>query len=630
MCGITGIYYKDKNRKVEITTLQKANDKMVHRGPDDKGYLIDGNVGLAMRRLSIIDVSGGKQPIYNENRDCAIVYNGEFYNHEEIRVYLEKKGHIFSTKTDTEVIIHLYEEKGPKLLEYMNGMYAFAIWDSRKKRLFLARDRLGIKPLFYYEDNEKFIFASEIKSILAYENVRLTIDNLSLFDYLTFNYIPSPRTIYREIRKLPPAYFIIIENNNTLIKKYWEVTPNVDYSITFNKAKDTLEELIYDSINLRLMSEVPLGAFLSGGIDSSTICYFITKYKLKDNLKTFSVGFDVNNRENELPFSKETARRLNTDHHTQIVTYKAVEMLDETIKSIDEPMADTSNIPTYLLSKYTRQFVTVALSGDGGDELFAGYERQIILNILKRFEALPCPFKELLQKTLFSKLKFREQKDSRIESIKRILHDISTGYYQTYTRWLTNFNPQILKFILTDDLYHQYTKYNTYRIVEDYFKLTGDPINQSLLFELNYYLPDDLLVKVDRMSMAHSLEVRVPFLDHRLVEFAFSLPVEYKIKGKTTKFILRKLMQGKLPRKVLMKPKQGFTPPIKKWISSDLKDYIHDSILIKDMDYFFKRKAINKLLSKHQQSIRDYQYQIWNLLIFLKWLNNNKQRVKTP
>jgi len=627
MCGITGIIYKDKTRKVDRKVLKSANDRLTHRGPDDSGLLIDSHVGLAMRRLSIIDVAGGRQPISNENDSIHIVYNGELYNYIELRTVLIQKGHNFKTKSDTESILHNYEEKGIDLFKDLNGMFAFAIWDSNTKSLLLARDRLGIKPLFYYEDDEKLIFASEIKAILAFPNLDLSLNNKALFDFLTFTYIPCPTTIYKKIKKLQPGTFMQFCENQTVIKPYWQLDYNINYDWTLKDATNKLEELLYDAIKIRLMSEVPLGAFLSGGIDSSTLAYFITENRLKDNLHTFSIGFETNSVYNELPSSKIVAEQLQTIHHTQIVTPEMVDLFPKVVSLLDEPMADPSVIPTYLLSQFTREHVTVALSGDGGDELFAGYERQRVMNILRRFYSMPDGVKNILINKIFSKINPVEQKDSLFASIKRILSDVSAGYLPTYKRWVTNFNSDFLQQILSPDLINEYHRHNSYKTVEECFAACDDAVNQSLNFETRYYLPDDLLVKVDRMSMGNSLEVRVPFLDHRIVEFASTLPVDFKIKGKTGKYVIKNLMKRYLPKEIIKKPKRGFSPPIKEWLKNELREYCHDALLSSNMlNQFFKKDSIENLLNKHYSGERDFQYQIWTLLILSQWVETNKPR----
>ncbi|MCD6204151.1 MAG: asparagine synthase (glutamine-hydrolyzing) [Candidatus Marinimicrobia bacterium] len=622
MCGIAGIIYKDKNHSVDPEILQRANNTLTHRGPDDSGYYINGHVGIAMRRLSIIDIVSGHQPISNETHQIHIVYNGELYNYSDLRNQLIANGHQFKTKSDTESILHAYEEFNTDLFTHLNGMFAFAIWDGKKQKMLIARDRLGIKPLFFYEDNEKFIFASEIKAILAFTEVNTSIDHTAIFDYLTFNYIPAPKSIYTEIKKLPPGHYITFEKNKTNVSQYWNYSYSANQNLNFKDTKDRLEELLLDSINIRLMSEVPLGSFLSGGIDSSTIAYFITKHQLKEELHTFSIGFDTDSKYDELPFSSIVADQLQTIHHTKVVHPGMVDLLPKVIHLFDEPMSDPSAIPTYLLSEFTRNYVTVALSGDGGDELFAGYERQKVLNILRRFYSLPNGFQNFVLNKLFAKSKAVEQKDSLLSSVFRIINDIKNGYSATFKRWLTNFNPQLMQAVLKDELYHEYLQYQVYGIVEECFGRTSDPINQSLDFETKYYLPDDLLVKVDRMSMGHSLEVRVPFLDHRLVEFAASLPVHYKIRGNRTKYILKEVMTQYLPGSIIKKPKQGFSPPIKEWLRVELKEYCLDILLADHLSGYIKKASLQKLLDEHYTYQRDYQYQIWSLLVFAVWLKN--------
>ncbi len=624
MCGITGIYFKDNRRSVNPEILAQSNNRLTHRGPDDAGQVIDGHVGLAMRRLSIIDVAGGHQPIANEDGSVHIVYNGELYNYESLRSALVQKGHRFRTSSDTESILHHYEETGEDCVAALNGMFAFAIWNSKKQELFIVRDRLGIKPLFYYEDDEKIVFASEIKAILAFPDIDRSLQTEALFDYLTLNYIPAPKTIYRKIHKLPPGCWLRIRNDSLKIQRYWDFHYTEDRSLSLPAATQRLQELLFDAVKIRLMSEVPLGAFLSGGIDSSTMAYLITENHLKEELHTFSVGFETDSVYNELPFSDIVAGQLHTIHHTQVVKPGMVALLPKIVDLLDEPMSDPSIVPTYLLSEFTRKFVTVALSGDGGDELFAGYERQRIIHLLKRFYHLPQWMQRFLVENIFSRFEFVEQKDSLFSSFKRICVDISRGYASTFKRWITNLNETLLAEILSPDLYRQYVNYNAHRIVDDCFLYTDNAINQSLRFETKYYLPDDLLVKVDRMSMGHSLEVRVPFLDYRLVEFAASLPTSYKIRGRTTKYILKQAMKGQLPPQIISKPKQGFSPPIKEWLKSELKTFCYDTLRTDALSAYFKPEAIENLLASHYGDRRDFQYQIWTLLVFSIWLANQE------
>jgi len=368
------------------------------------------------------------------------------------------------------------------------------------------------------------------------------------------------------------------------------------------------------------MSEVPLGAFLSGGIDSSTISYFITRHHLKEELHTFSIGFETNTKYNELPFSNIVARQLHTIHHTQVIKPGMVELLPKVVQLLDEPMSDSSAIPTYLLSEFTGNYVKVALSGDGGDELFAGYERQKVINLLKKFYSLPPSIQNMLHAKYFLKTKSTEQKDNLISSFIRVINDINNGYSRTYKRWITNLNSNLLSMLLNPDLYKEYLNYQTYSLIDDCFSNMIDPINQSLCFETKYYLPDDLLVKVDRMSMGHSLEVRVPFLDHRLVEFAAMLPVDLKIKNYKTKYLLRKTMSKYLPKSIINKPKQGFSPPIKEWLKTELKRYCQNTLYNSSaIRSYFDEDLLRKFLKKHYDGDRDYQYQIWSLLVLAIW-----------
>ncbi len=617
MCGITGIYYKNSNKQVAAIDLEKSNNRLFHRGPDEGGIFTDGNIGLAMRRLSIVDITRGHQPMSTVNHSHTIVFNGEIYNHQYLRKKLSSKRYQFRTNSDTETLLCHFIKNNSSPLDDLNGMFALAIWNAAKKDLFIARDRLGIKPLFYYEDDEKFIFASEIKAILAYPNVDKTKNTSGILKYFTYNYIPAPETIYTHIKKLPPGHFITVKNNTVAIQKYWDIKYQINPAWTLASASKKLQELLSGAIKYRLISDVPLGAFLSGGIDSSTIAAIINGNHLKDELHTFSVGFQTRSNYNELPFSSLMARKLNTHHHTKVVAPDMVSLLPKIIESLDEPMADPSNIPTYLLSEFTRKKVTVALSGDGADELFAGYERQKILQYMQWFNYLP----DFIKKNLFSRINSTEQKDGFINSVKRLLVDISRGNRRTYQRWITNFNETVFQQLLNSDLKKTFQETQRYATMAKAFQYAQHPINQSLAFETQYYLPDDLLVKVDRMSMAHSLEVRVPFLDHRIVEFAASLPIDLKIRQAKTKYLLKHLMSAYLPKEIIKKPKQGFSPPLKEWLKTDLKAFTYQRLLeSRRLSTYFDREQLENFLSAHYRGDRDYQYQIWSLLVFSGWL----------
>lgn len=626
MCGICGILNL-RGAPVQAEALKRMNAVLAHRGPDDEGFYLDGPVGLAMRRLSIIDVTGGHQPIPNEDKTVWIVYNGEIYNHLEIRKELEAKGHAFTTHTDTETILHLYEEMGKECVTRLNGMFAFAIWDERDRTLFLARDHLGIKPLYYYRDEKKLLFASEMKGLLQAEDVKLHLDLEALYYYLTYLYIPAPYTIYREIRKLMPGHCMTVSDGQLDITQYWDLCYSVDHTLTEAACMERLDALLSDAVKIRLMSEVPLGAFLSGGIDSSTIAHFMTASSDR-KVKTFSIGFPGGEPYSELRYAAAAAAHIGTDHHDLVVTPNAVELLPEVIRSLDEPMADSSAIPTYLLSKFTREHVTVALSGDGGDELFAGYERYLPIQAALQYERIPSFVRGSIFSPLIHLTKEMEQKEGYWARFRRGLGDLDRGSEETFLRWITNFNANLIETLCTKELRETFHSFSPHAMARSYlhetFRGDGYPLNRMLHFETRMYLPDDLLVKVDRMSMAHSLEVRVPLLDHRLVEFAATMPPEFKLRRWTTKYILKKRMARYLPPEVVYRKKQGFVPPLRKWFRNELKEMARDVLLSTKARSrgFFVPAQIERLLNEHQSGAREFHYQIWALLVLELWCEN--------
>jgi len=600
------------------------NATLRHRGPDDEGIYRNGNVGLAMRRLSIIDVAGGHQPICNEDETKWIVFNGEIYNHQGLRKELESRGHSFRTKTDTEAILHLYEEKKEDCVKDLNGMFAFAIWDERERSLFLARDRLGIKPLYYYHGNDPFIFGSEIKAISAAGVGQPELDFEALYHYLTYLYIPAPHTIYKNVRKLEPGHHLRLKDGKLEIKKYWTLRYHVVERFTEKSCLERLEALLADAVQIRLMSEVPLGAFLSGGIDSSTIVHFMHRLG-EQKVKTFSIGFPAGEPHNELDHARKAARHLGTDHHEMIVEPHAVKILPEVIGFLDEPMADSSVIPTYLLSKFTREWVTVALAGDGGDELFAGYERYLAIQAVLKYEKVPLWIREALSKVI-GLTGETEQKEGSRARLRRALGDLDRGYEETFLRWITNFNGSLMERLCTPELKAHMVDIRPHDLARSYLnsRFEGDvphPLNRMLHFETKAYLPDDLLVKVDRMSMAHSLEVRVPFLDHRVVEFVATIPPSFKIKGFMTKYILKRLMSKYLPEDIVYRRKQGFVPPLKDWLRNELRELVKDALLDRRARErgFFLPHRIEQLLNDHQNGKREFHFQIWVLLTLELW-----------
>ena len=623
MCGICGLIYTDRQRQVDVHLLNGMNDSIRHRGPDDAGVYTDVSVGIAMRRLSIIDVAGGHQPMSNEDGTVHIVYNGETYNYKALRDELIGLGHTFRTNSDTETVLHAYEAFGRQCVNRLNGMFAFAIWDSRTRRLFIARDRLGIKPLYYDFSPDRLVFGSEIKPLLASREIDTTIDFKGLQYYLTYLYSPAGTTIYENVRKLPAGHTLTWQEGQITIEPYWDLSYEEDSSLTEPEALERLEELLTDAVGIRLMSEVPLGAFLSGGIDSSCVVAFMMK-ALDRPVETFSIGFPGEGPFNELNDARTAATHLKTAHHEMVVEPDAVGLMPEIVEYLDEPLGDSSIVPSYLLSQFAREHVTVALAGDGGDELFAGYDRYKPAQASLRYGMLPAFLRKGVIAPMLQLMPEVEQKDSYLARLRRIMGDLDRGYQATFLRWITNFNRNTVARLCTPALQETFKANDPYDVAMNY--LTADaektaPLNQLLRFESKAYLPDDLLMKVDRMSMAHSLEVRVPLIDYRLVEFAATLPVHMKLKGFNTKYLLKKLGMRYLPDEIVHKKKQGFVPPLRDWLRGPLGDFARDILLDQTARArgFFVAEQVGAMLDDHRSGQRSFHHQIWVLLAFEMW-----------
>ena len=618
MCGICGVSFHNKN--VPEALVKAMCDKITHRGPDEAGYFAHENFGMGMRRLSIIDLSTGTQPIYNEEHSLAIVFNGEIYNFQSIRDELKQKGHKFYTNADTEAIIHAYEEFGEESPKQLNGMFAYSIFDSLKKKLFLARDRIGIKPLYYYWDGQTFAYGSEIKTILEVPGIDRTVDVEALNRFLTFEYIPSPESIFKKIRKLPPGHWLVFENGNVIIQKYWDV-PFTDEFHTEGEAKEELRSLLSDSVNLRLISDVPLGAFLSGGIDSSTIVGLMAEH-MDQPVKSFSIGFEDSSY-NELGYAGTVAKAFQTEHKEFIIQPDAVSMVEKLIYHLDEPFGDFSIFPTYLVSKMAREHVTVILSGDGGDELFGGYDTYVADKMAQTYRQIPGFIRKGLVEPFARALPPTSQKKGIINKIKRFTEGAAYPKDLQHVRWMIFLSEKDRAALFLPDHLENIRNGATYSLMRDYFSRakTGDRLNQQSFVDVKTYLVDDILVKVDRMSMATSLEARVPFLDHRIVEFAFRVPGNLKIKNGETKYILKETMRDLLPEKILTRDKQGFSIPIKNWIRNELKEMMLDILSPEKIrrEGFFQVEYINRLVEEHLKGKENHSHRLWALMMFEWW-----------
>ncbi len=633
MCGIVGIL--DIFLIPERSLVEEMCRIMKHRGPDGEGYYIEGTTALGHRRLSIIDLEGGKEPLSNEDETVWITYNGEIYNFLELKKELIEKGHRFRTKSDTETIVHAYEEYGTRCLEKLRGMFAFGIWDERRKTLFLARDRLGKKPLYYYMDDKKFVFASELKAILQDKSIKREINTKAVADYLTYNYIPFPETIFKNIYKLPPAHSMTVrivqdvQNSNTGIKQgerlelsvqqYWDVQYIPDYSLSADDWATALREKLKEAVKLRLISDVPLGAFLSGGIDSSTIVALMSMVQ-NSPVKTFSIGFKEEDF-SEINYAQQIAKRFGTEHYELIVEPDALEVLPRLAWEFDEPFADSSAIPTYYVSKMARQHVTVILSGDGGDETFAGYRRYLWANDMHRYNWLPSTLKKIL---------FGIPAALLPEGIKGkgMLTHLSKDPFERYAGLNTFGGHYYLENVLSKDVVADIKEnyngnHSNYLFLKKYYDAckSDDYLTKIQYVDTKTYLAEDILTKVDRASMLCSLETRAPLLDHEVVELAARIPSPLKIGNNETKHILKMAMKDILPDEILFRKKMGFGVPLVHWFKKDLAEYARDVLLSRKAveRNIFNQNYIQSMLNNHQKKGRDLSARIWALLFFEHW-----------
>lgn len=617
MCGICGKLQFDPAYQVTEAEIKKMAHPIIHRGPDDEGQYLNQNIGLGFRRLSIIDLHTGHQPLTNEYGNVWIVFNGEIYNFKELREELEAKGHIFRTSTDTETIVHLYEEYGEDCVKKLRGMFGFAIWDDREKVLFCARDRFGIKPFFYHINGSSFLFGSEIKNILQADGISQKVDMNVMDYYLTYGYTPVDKTIFKAIKKLEPAHTLHIKaGGEPVIKKYWDIKFEPDYKKTEEEWCELIEHKLKEAIEMRMVSDVPLGAFLSGGIDSSSVVALMSQFS-EQPIKTFSIGFNEA-AFNELPYARDVAAMYKTDHHEKIVEPESIGLLPKLVSAYDEPFADSSAIPTYYVSKFAREYVTVVLSGDGGDELFAGYDHYPMAQNIQKYNMLPNSISQNLfgaiHKAIPAKVKGKGISYYLSQPKEQIGAYISK-FHQTEREKL--YRPEAWAKIKSNPSENEKAAIITAAANND-----SDAVSQMLELDMRTWLVDDILTKVDRVSMQNSLEARVPILDHEFAELSFKIPSNLKLNGKSTKYILKKAMRKYLPDSILFHKKQGFGVPLKHWFKSDLNDYMNDRLLSdKSPLYEFLDPAyVKKIIHDHQTGMRDFNFKIWSLLFLDEWL----------
>jgi asparagine synthase (glutamine-hydrolysing) len=665
VCGIAGISWNQPSPLPSFPSVRNMVDVIAHRGPDDSGIFHSG-IGLldrefvangeawpdtasseqagailGHRRLSIIDLVGGRQPLSNEDGSVWIAFNGEIYNYRELRPDLEARGHRFATDSDTEVVVHLYEEYGERCLDKLRGMFALAIWDARRRRLFLARDRLGQKPLFYRQHGSRLDFGSELKSLLQLEDASREVCPQAVDLYLTYQYVPHPTSILKGYNRLPPAHFAVFDESGLKVERYWRppyepgISPQVGLgedspvaeppvetsSWDRSRWQSELREALTEAVRLRMRSDVPLGAFLSGGVDSTIIAGLMQQ--LSDRpVHTFSIGFPIA-KFDERAFAREASKMLGTEHHEKVVEPSALNILPKLVWHYDEPFSDSSAIPTMYLSEMTRKFVTVALSGDGGDELFAGYDRYKAVRVAAMIDRLPRPLKAILTADFWQKLPARVEQKSFRRRVKRLLAALGQPSQRRYLRWISIFDQYRRAEILSDDVRATLGDFDSATFIEEAYTEcpSRDFVTRTTATDVLSYLPCDILTKVDIASMAFGLEARSPFLDHRVVEIAARMPIQHKLRGKQGKQILIDTFSDLLPASIQTRPKMGFGVPLDHWFRNELKPLLHDVLLdSKSLDRgWFNPQVVRQLVDEHGSGNWDHSYRLWNLLVFELW-----------
>lgn len=619
MCGISGILKFDGSSPGR-DAIRAMADALVHRGPDDDGFYLSKGLAFGFRRLSIIDLSTGSQPIHNEDKTVWVMLNGEIYDFQKIRAVLEGRGHSFHTRSDTEIIVHLYEEYGETFLEHLNGMFSLALWDDKKETLILARDRMGKKPLYYCQTGTTLLFASEIKSLLRHPDCPRNLDPLSLAKYLHFGYIPAPSTIYAGVKKLRPAEYLVYRQGKLSAASYWDMPRDERSGLSFEGAKRELSELLQASVRTRLVSDVPLGIFLSGGIDSATVAAMAASSS-SSRVKTFTISFSEKDYD-ESADARLVARHLDTEHHEESFSPETLlGLLPVMADILDEPLADPSILPTYLLSRFTRGSVTVALGGDGGDEIFGGYPTYYAHRLYERYRRLPG-FVRAGIRAAVERLPVSTKYFSFDFKAKRFIRGDGFALSERHARWMSAFLPEEIGPLFTPGFAASVNMDGLYEELNGYAGATvPDPLKKAMYLDAKMYLQDDVLVKVDRASMAVSLEVRAPFLDREVVEFASTLPASWKLNGKTSKYILRETVKKLLPPEVLKKKKQGFALPLSRWFRRELTPlldkYLDAGRLEKEG--IFRPDQIGRLVSGHRNGRQENSKMLWALLVFEMW-----------
>lgn len=620
MCGICGIIHDDPGRPVERHLLEAMNRTMIHRGPDDEGYFIGRGSGLAMRRLSIIDVEGGHQPLFSEDGHIAAICNGELYNFKEVRRDLESRGHVFRTRTDVEVLPHLFEERGIQAPTFLNGMFGLAVWDERNRTLLLARDRMGEKPLYWTHQQGMFLFGSELKAILAHPEIEVRTDPAALSKYLAYEYIPAPHTIAQGISKLEPGQRLVYRNGRVEVDLYWNIPRARDeQGISEVAAAEELLRLLELSVKRRLVSDVPLGVFLSGGIDSSSVVAMMAKLRDPKEIKTFSISFAERSFD-ESTHARHVAEHFGTDHRERMCTpADLLRLLPQVTAFLDEPFADPSIIPTYALSRFTREHVTVALGGDGGDELFAGYPTFQAEKVARIYNALPGVVQRRLIEPMARLLPASDEDISFDFKVKQFLKGAAIRDASRHMVWMGGFSPaELLDLLAFDPPEALFEDAQRHAAVA----LPASRGNRLLYLYKKLYLAEDILTKVDRASMGTSLESRAPFLDHELVEFVAQLPYRMKLHRLTMKHLLKIAVGPLLPQGIAGRSKKGFGVPVAKWVKGPLRELILDHFEVERIkrEGYFRPGAVTQIVRDHLSGRVNNAKKIWPLLMFEQWL----------
>lgn len=617
MCGIAGIAALNGSPPPTLEQLATVCNTMTHRGPDDLGMHLQDGVALGMRRLSIIDLGGGHQPIFNEDRTVLTVFNGEIYNFQELREKLESCGHTFATHTDTEVIVHAYEEYGLNFPKYLNGMFAIALHDTVNQKLVLVRDHIGIKPFYYAFTGKHLVWGSEIKTVLASGLVDRTLDLDALGEFFAWEYVPGRATLFKEIRKLEPGEMMVIDLQNPRCEPYayWDVPQVDEESLSEAEWADRVDEQLRKAVQMQLVSDVPLGAFLSGGVDSSLMVAHMGE------AKTFSIGFDDPSY-NELQWSHKVAEHLGVDHTTEVIKPEVADLFEDLMHYMDDPIGDFSIFPTYLVSRLARQHVTVSLSGDGGDELFGGYETYVADDKARQYARVPAILRKGVIENVVNSLKPRPAKKGLVNKAKRFIEGLEHPADLSHARWRMFAGDTVRQELFTSSAQKELVTPAASHILE-LFERAGDrhPLNRSLYVDLKSYLSDNILVKVDRMSMAVSLEARVPYLDINVVELAFKMPAHLKVAKGQTKVLLKQVAARHVPENCIYRPKEGFSIPIKNWLGTQFRPILDDYLNPKTIQEqgVFQPETIERLKQEHLAGTANHSHLLWSLIVFQSW-----------